>query len=195
MLLRASISGSKKFFQKTLHTFKSFLSGGYQKLPKTPPFNPFSCSPAAVNDMTFTHTYPDLDNFYSDFIEHADNQKKKKRKKKTKIKRLQPPPVSQNYQLERRQQDQEKKRRVVVNVADQGKAKEGLALRSREGRSLAVAQKLKELAMADKSNIEHVLDIEEVLHYYYRLTCPAYIDIIDKFFMDMYAELSSFQDS
>ncbi|THF98523.1 hypothetical protein TEA_001166 [Camellia sinensis var. sinensis] len=40
--------------------------------------------------------------------------------------------------------------------------------------------------MVDKSNIEHVLDIEEVLHYYSRLTCPAYVDIVDKFFMDIW---------
>jgi hypothetical protein len=51
-----------------------------------------------------------------------------------------------------------------------------------------VAQKLKELEMMDVSNVEHVLDVEEVLHYYSRLTCPAYLDIVDKFFMDMYAE-------
>jgi hypothetical protein len=57
-----------------------------------------------------------------------------------------------------------------------------------EGRSFLVAQKLKELEMMDVSNVEHVLDVEEVLHYYSRLTCPAYLDIVDKFFMDMYAE-------
>ncbi|KAJ6401756.1 hypothetical protein OIU84_013927 [Salix udensis] len=57
-----------------------------------------------------------------------------------------------------------------------------------EGRSFLVAQKLKELEKMDVSNVEHVLDIEEVLHYYSRLTCPAYRDIVDKFFMDMYAE-------
>ncbi|XWS69884.1 hypothetical protein CRYUN_Cryun03dG0002100 [Craigia yunnanensis] len=59
----------------------------------------------------------------------------------------------------------------------------------REARSLSVAQKLKELEMMDMSNVDHVLDIEEVLHYYSRLTCPAYLDIVDKFFMDMYTEI------
>ena len=41
--------------------------------------------------------------------------------------------------------------------------------------------------MMDIINVDHVLDIE-VLYYYSRLTCPAYLDIVDKFFMDMYAE-------
>ena len=45
-----------------------------------------------------------------------------------------------------------------------------------------VEQKLRELEMLDMNNVEYVLDIEEVLHYYSRLTCPAYLEIVDKFF-------------
>ena len=40
--------------------------------------------------------------------------------------------------------------------------------------------------MMDIINVDHVLDIE-VLYYYFRLACPAYLDTVDKFFMDMYA--------
>lgn len=61
----------------------------------------------------------------------------------------------------------------------------------RKERSYVVAQKLKELKMIDNSNEEHMLDVEEILHYYSRLTCPAYLDIVDKFFMEMYSELFS----
>ncbi|KAL4193948.1 hypothetical protein AMTRI_Chr05g66320 [Amborella trichopoda] len=51
-----------------------------------------------------------------------------------------------------------------------------------------VAQKLRELEMLERGNVEHVLDIEETLHYYSRLTCPFYVDIFNKFFLDMYPD-------
>ncbi|XP_043810657.1 uncharacterized protein LOC110610989 [Manihot esculenta] len=57
-----------------------------------------------------------------------------------------------------------------------------------EGKRWLVEQQLKELELMDISNVDHVLDIEEILHYYSRLTCPAYLDIVDKFLMDIYAE-------
>ncbi|CAN0878243.1 hypothetical protein LINGRAHAP2_LOCUS12369, partial [Linum grandiflorum] len=53
-----------------------------------------------------------------------------------------------------------------------------------------LARKLKELEMMDVSDVEHVLDVEEALHYYSRLKSTAYLDIVDKFFSDMYHEIS-----
>nr|GEY65899.1 hypothetical protein [Tanacetum cinerariifolium] len=50
-----------------------------------------------------------------------------------------------------------------------------------------VTRKLKELEMMDRNNVDLVLDIEEVLHYYSRLTCPVYREIMDKFFVEMYS--------
>ena len=83
-------------------------------------------------------------------------------------------------------EDQEKKGLVC-----EGKStKEGFVVKEGIIRSCLVQQKLKELEMVDRSNIEHVLDIEEVLYYYSRLTCSAYIDIVDKFLMEIYAEIS-----
>ncbi|KAI3759678.1 hypothetical protein L6452_07670 [Arctium lappa] len=49
-------------------------------------------------------------------------------------------------------------------------------------------QKMKELEMMDMKDEEHVLDIEEVLHYYSLLTSPIYQGLVDKFFTDMYSE-------
>ncbi|QHO01014.1 hypothetical protein HN51_035819 [Arachis hypogaea] len=50
-------------------------------------------------------------------------------------------------------------------------------------------KKLRELEMLEtKDRVEHVLDIEEVLHYYSRLKCPFYIEIVDKFFMEIYTD-------
>ncbi|KAL1551552.1 hypothetical protein AAHA92_19377 [Salvia divinorum] len=51
-----------------------------------------------------------------------------------------------------------------------------------------LAQKLIDLEMADSSDIDQAVDVEEVLHYYSRLTCPAYVEIVDDFLMDMYSE-------
>ncbi|KAM7260235.1 hypothetical protein ACFE04_015976 [Oxalis oulophora] len=60
---------------------------------------------------------------------------------------------------------------------------------NREERILAAAKKLKEVTMkAEMSDVDNMLDMEEVLHYYSRLTCPIYVDIVDKYLIDMYAE-------
>ncbi|KAK1376015.1 hypothetical protein POM88_032208 [Heracleum sosnowskyi] len=40
----------------------------------------------------------------------------------------------------------------------------------------------------DVYNKDHVMDIEEALHYYSLITCPVYQDIVDRFFMDIYSE-------
>ncbi|TMW98752.1 hypothetical protein EJD97_003528 [Solanum chilense] len=59
----------------------------------------------------------------------------------------------------------------------------------RDERSYLVTQKLNELKMLENYKDEHALDIEQVIYYYSRLTCPAYIEIVDKFFMQIYSEL------
>ncbi|XP_015081799.1 uncharacterized protein LOC107025528 [Solanum pennellii] len=59
----------------------------------------------------------------------------------------------------------------------------------RDERSYLVTQKLNELKMLENYKDEHGLDIEQVIYYYSRLTCPAYIEIVDKFFMQIYSEL------
>ncbi|KAE8695358.1 B3 domain-containing protein [Hibiscus syriacus] len=43
--------------------------------------------------------------------------------------------------------------------------------------------KAKEMETMNVSNANHVLNVEEVLHYYSCLTCPAYV--VDKFFMEI----------
>nr|GMC58792.1 uncharacterized protein LOC104880645 [Ipomoea batatas]GMC63458.1 uncharacterized protein LOC104880645 [Ipomoea batatas] len=201
MLLRSSISTTKKFFQKTLDTFKSFLSSGYQKLPKSPPCTPFPCPDNAPH-------YKDLERFYSDFTAQWDETEKGKCRKRTK--KRDPPHHSKAHQTEADQKGStqvnfnpnnnhhgkkgddemgQKRKKIVYNGK---KYQEFSSLNGlRKERSYVVAQKLKELKMIDNSNEEHMLDVEEILHYYSRLTCPAYLDIVDKFFMEMYSELFS----
>ncbi|XP_073294627.1 uncharacterized protein [Primulina huaijiensis] len=53
----------------------------------------------------------------------------------------------------------------------------------------ALARKMNDLELMDVNDDEdHVSDLEEVFHFYYLITCPAYLDIVDRFFMDMYSE-------
>lgn len=69
-----------------------------------------------------------------------------------------------------------------------GKGEE-LCSKNINGACNELAQKMKDLEMG-VGDVEQVLDIEEALHYYSRLTSPAYLDIVDKFFMEMYTEFS-----
>ncbi|KAF8393365.1 hypothetical protein HHK36_021608 [Tetracentron sinense] len=196
MLLRNSISHTKKFFRKTLQNFKSFIYGGYQKLPKTPPFNPFSCG----GDMNIHQSFRELDNFYTDFSNRWESvEDKSKKRNKNKIMSAKQSMEEDAYEgsfmkfakwspvkskLEVRREEGKKMR----STHEGGSEGESCSHCVREGRSYLVTQKLKELEMMDANNMDHVLDIEEVLHYYSRLTCPVYVDIVNKFFMEMYSE-------
>ncbi|KAL6974403.1 hypothetical protein U1Q18_028585 [Sarracenia purpurea var. burkii] len=199
MLLRTSISKTKKFFQKTLQTFKSFLSPDYQRLPKSPPrTSPFSSFPGVIDSISLSQNYKELDKFYADFTDKWDNDrskmktnKKKKRsdKKIAMSSRIDDEKVESGSLMKfrkwREDQEEEKKKKKKKEriVVEEGKIKE-------EGRICWVQQKLKELEMVERGNVEHLLDIEEVLHYYSRLTCLAYVEIVDKFFMEIYTEIS-----
>jgi len=58
-----------------------------------------------------------------------------------------------------------------------------------------LAQKMKKLDMMESGDLEHVLDIEEALHYYSRLKSPVYLDIVDRFFIDINSDLTLPQPS
>ncbi|KAK6248527.1 hypothetical protein QUC31_020092 [Theobroma cacao] len=215
MLLRNSISNTKKFFQKTLQSFRSLFSGGgvdYQKLPKTSPYNPSSFSTTAGFDINGPTSYQqDLENFYTDFTDRweSDKGKEKKRNKKKIVSTpteqqkegdkggftqfTKTSPTKKNTTQTREGNDDQSTKTRSAKV--EKRQEDPYMKSSREARSLSVAQKLKELEMMDMSDVDHVLDIEEVLHYYSRLTCPAYLDILDKFFMDMCTEFLGPPDS
>ncbi|KAK7271298.1 hypothetical protein RJT34_27078 [Clitoria ternatea] len=213
MLLRSSISSTKKFFQKTIKNFKSFFSPGYQRLPKASPHNPFSAM-----ELNSNTSYQDTDKLYTDFSDQWESEKEKTMRR---IKKKDSPiSSSQTKQennevyhngsyisLSKTKSPSQKKNKVVKNEeCDNGNNKRGLTIQKgrpqqdsssspfisigmKEHRYCMVEQKLRELEMLDMNNVEYILDIEEVLHYYSRLTCPAYVEIVDKFFMEMYSEL------
>ena len=80
------------------------------------------------------------------------------------------------------------KEKKNMESPQRGKGEE-LCSKNINGACNELAQKMKDLEMG-VGDVEQVLDIEEALHYYSRLTSPAYLDIVDKFFMDMYTEFS-----
>ncbi|KAL5052608.1 hypothetical protein RYX36_033290 [Vicia faba] len=178
MLLRTSISKYKKFFQKTLTHFKSLFSPSYQKIPKTPLHN--------------NPSYNDLEKFYTDFTEKWDSENKKS-KKRNKNKVIISSSTTKQEEEEKEEEvhlrnhnhnEMEKNKRKLT---DQRGKKQDSSSSTLSSKSI-VEKKMKELEMLEMSNMDYILDIEEVLHYYTRLTCPSYVEIVDKFFMEMYSE-------
>ncbi|XP_022987886.1 uncharacterized protein LOC111485292 [Cucurbita maxima] len=146
MMLRASISSTKKFFNKTLCNFKSFFSNTYQRLPKMDKDSSFMKN-SNGNAVHFSKTI-------------RETQMKKVEKNEDSIK---------------------------IGATHQRKTQENLKVYD-ERRMCLVAKKMKELEKLDARDVDHALDIEEILHYYSRLSCPTYLQIVDKFFMDIFAE-------
>lgn len=212
MLLRSSITSTKKFFQKTLKNFKSLFSSDYQRLPKstTPdPHNHLSYNSVAATTTTNNEmdnmnnnknntSYQELEKLYITDQWESENQKARRSRR---IKKKEAALISSSPTKQQQQHDQVysespfhevEKREEFYNKNN----KRSLTLQRVRGKKqkdkdslCMVEQKLRELEMLDMSNVDHVMDIEEVLHYYSRLTCPAYLEIVDRFFMEMYSEL------
>ncbi|XP_027927129.1 uncharacterized protein LOC114184089 [Vigna unguiculata] len=184
MLLRETIRKSKVILHKTLRSFKSVIFGGYQKLPRSLSFNPFLGRSA--NARTYTS-----DQFYNEFYDilqsdlnrikrGADNNSMSRSREETED--------AANAEILPKESSEK-----IVGEVGQVEEKKSCELGKKEGVH-DLAQKMKELEMMDSGDVEHVLDIEEALHYYSRLKSPVYLDIVDKFFNDMHTEFSV-QDS
>lgn len=193
MILRST----KKFFHKTFQSVRSFLSGGagYQKLPKentTPLFDPYSHG-NYVNAACSQASHSELDKFHAEFPDDKNRRGRKKTVSSLDVKKQEKEfpttnnTVTNRYMEGRREDHGSKTGGTGARPERRGDpVEESNGVRDR--RSFLVAKKMKELEVIDVGNMDHVTDIEEVLHYYSLLTCPAYLDIIDKFFMQMYAE-------
>lgn len=216
-MLRQSISSTRKFFQRTLGSLKSLFSGSsYEKLPKSPPNKPFSGSATtagfdtncAIQKMSFQGELPDkADHKVSangsindtnkitskstkqDHIDHEFNSisaKANSGKKMIVKKKIDSGATKTEAHLNKMVIV---KRSVKDNLSSAKNGQEYSKYSSKAIKNyVLVEKKLKELEMLDMSNVDHVLDIEEVLHYYSRLTCPAYLEIVDKFFVEIFAE-------
>ncbi|XP_068653536.1 uncharacterized protein [Aristolochia californica] len=213
MLLRGSFSKARALLKDSLYSVKSFFSSGYQRLPKTPPFSAFSCG---GNAKQLQRSFRELDNFYDGFSQQwetstaATNEMKKKNKKDKELQMITEKtglavgerdediyngsfmgfakfrPSDKRQQLQAREHHEKRIRRRVGK--EEVEEEESFSQNLRVELCCTVADRLKKLEQLDASNVEHVLDIEEVLHYYSRIKCPFYVDIFNKFFMEMYAE-------
>ncbi|KAK7271914.1 hypothetical protein RJT34_28185 [Clitoria ternatea] len=199
MLLRETIRKTKVLLHKTLRNFKSVIFGGYQKLPRSLSFNPFLGR--SGNARTYTS-----DQFYNEFYDilQSDlNRGKRSDDKSMSRSREQAMGNAANAESLTGFSKQSPQKSVHEDGVEEKKSKGNCQLSKRESlnsKSMKegahdLAQKMRELEMMDSSDVEHVLDIEEALHYYSRLTSPVYLDIVDKFFTDMHYEISVPQSS
>ncbi|KAE8652951.1 hypothetical protein Csa_017733 [Cucumis sativus] len=85
--------------------------------------------------------------------------------------------------------------RMKTGATHQRKMEENLEYCSWKRRMCLVAKNMKELEKLDARNVDHALDIEEILHYYSRLTSPTFLEIVDKFFVDIFTEFSAISSS
>nr|ACU18028.1 unknown [Glycine max] len=171
---------------------------------------------SSAMDMTSNTSYQDMEKLYTDFSDQCESENEKairrRMKKKAASSALLPSKqesevYSGSYISLSNARHAQKKNRVEKKeeggggggnnkrsiTIQKGRQKESsssfMSMCMKEHRYCMVEQKLRELEMLDMNNVEYVLDIEEVLHYYSRLTCPAYLEIVDKFFLEMYSEL------
>lgn len=193
MLFRNSISSTKKFFNKTLGNLKNlFSAGSYQKLPKSPAiYNAYGTSMSAsttahVHDMNIhnTSSYKDLDKLYNDLTDQWDSKRQSNNKRLV----ISPPALQDHKVVLRRDHEAcDLNNKVISKRVEESRTAFSSEMKEPK-RGCLVAEKLKELEMLDISNVDHVLDVQEVFHYYSRLTCPAYVEIVDRFFMEMCTE-------
>ncbi|XP_068649156.1 uncharacterized protein [Aristolochia californica] len=202
MLLKGSFSKARALLKDTLHSVKSFFSGGYQRLPKT----------LAGGDAKHLHrSFRELDNFFDCFSQQweisttATQEKKKKQKRKKKLQMIKEKDEDvyngsfmglttvrsseERQQLQAREDNEKRiKRRAGKEEEEEEEEEDSFSQDLRVELCCTLAEGLKKLEQLDARNVEHVVDIEEVLHYYSRIKCPIYVDIFNSFFMEMYAE-------
>ncbi|KAK7349183.1 hypothetical protein VNO77_06343 [Canavalia gladiata] len=191
MLPRETIRKTKVFFHKSFRNFWSFFFGGYQKLPRSVSFNPFLCRIG----NTRTHI---SDQFYNEFYDllQSDLNRLKMYGGNNNMSRSAMEDAACNgsfmcfaKHIEERAKEKKNKE------SSQLRRREDLNSQNMNKGARPLAQKMKALDMMDAGDLEHVLDIEEALHYYSRLKSPVYLDIVDKFFMDIQSQLSVPQPS
>lgn len=169
MRIKSTLYKTKKFLNKSLTHLQSFIpTNTHQNQPKTPTFSKLQ----------------ELDDFYTSLSENCGaNSAEEVMKKKA---------CNLSQSVERKRDEHQCSKRSITNWGCRGGLKDLKEVRKQEETSpvaaYVLAQKMKDLEMMDLDDMDHAMDVEEVLHYYSRLNCPAYVEIVDNFFMDMYSE-------
>lgn len=215
MLLRNSISKAKKLVHEALHSFKSFFwAGGYERLPNTPPFSTLAIKELDRFYHEFSeHWEGNGTTTTTTTTTRIVKEEEKEIKNKAPMRRYGSFREGDDLYnggsfIKFGKMDIVGARQAHVPTKEEERRYGSLRRGGETGRELMwspqskrvqggcavdqrlkeLEQRLKELEQMDAGNVEHVLDIEEVLHYYSRITCPSYINIFNKFFMEVYAE-------
>ncbi|KAL9238646.1 hypothetical protein vseg_013042 [Gypsophila vaccaria] len=171
MLLKNSIRKAEKFILKTLQNMKTMLFGSYDSIPRTLFLNPLSCTGIDHNNSR------NVDHSRSKFLNRTSSDHSVKQSVRISPENT----ISVVDQRNVKSMSFENPRKVELKS-------EHSSRRYASDGTYILAQKMKELDMMEVGDVDHALDVEEALSYYSRLSCPVYVEIVDKFFMDMYEE-------
>lgn len=186
MVLKETIHKSKDFYDKTLQNLKSFFCGGYKKLPKSLSLNPCFCG----SDLKYHPTDEFYNDFYDEWESTIDKVKKRDSTSKETIKDEDGNACNESFL--KFPKHSPKTNKQGRDKKPSGRSRDQSALQNMNGNGVSniLAKRMKEFEMVDTGDVEQVLDVEEALHYYSRLRSPVYLDIVDKFFLDMYSDFS-----
>ncbi|KAL3632982.1 hypothetical protein CASFOL_025966 [Castilleja foliolosa] len=180
MLIKETLGKTKKLFHKTFKNLKkSFILAKFQE-PTNPTPNPIL--PSNNNSKS-----QEVDkNFYTSYSEKFDDAIEVKKKQTKRDEKISTRSISFAgcRGLEAFKEDKNARKYYM-------KKPKASSFRGAD----SIARKMKDLEMMDANDMDHVLDVEEVLHYYSRLNCPSYVEIVDKFFMDIHSDYNVAQPS
>lgn len=191
MLFKEYMQDTKTLIHKFFKNLKSSFHGGYQKLPKATNF--LLCRGNISK-------YHQKDQFYIDLCNEWESlHLGKKEERQSPLLYQEPMRKEDNLcggsfikfsnpggSMSEKEKEKKKEVKRKLNLKEDVDP----CLKQKHGGEMALARKMKELEMMDVGDVEHVLDVEEALHYYSRLRSPVYLDMVDNFFMDMYSEFS-----
>ncbi|CAA0837245.1 Unknown protein [Striga hermonthica] len=178
VIIKETLGKTKKLFHKSFKNLKkSFNFVKYQEHPTNP-----SPSPTLQEvDSTFCRSYSEK----WDPIEVKQNTKKEARINSAKAQTKKSEHIATTRSISfascRGLEGFKEEKNVRKNSAKKTK---GSSFRGVD----LLARKMKDLEMMNMGDMDHVLDVEEVLHYYSRLNCPTYVEIVDKFFTEMHSD-------
>lgn len=157
---------TKKIFLKTLQNLKNFLFRTYETIPKTLSLNPLCCTKITQRNHHLDHIYPESSNSHqSPLSDHTHDQDNAK-------------PITKIHT-----------EKTVKNAVPPRKNKQS----DSDAGVYLLEQQMKDLEMMDVGDVDHVSDVKEALHCYSLLTSPVYVEMVNKFFMDMYTDFHMLQ--